>query len=314
MITVADVTRNPVLRRELNERASSKRAAVAVTLWLFLLSGLSVLVYFAYSADAGGDPIAVDSARIGKELFEWALFGMLGLVLFLVPAFTAGAVAGERSSQTLIPVQITSLSPLAIVLGKSLAAIAFTVLLVVSAAPILAVAFFVGGVGFSDIFTGLGMIVLTAIMLGSVGIMISSLFRKVQSAIVVSYGFVVLLAIGAFVLLVVVYVVQVTTQSSLSAPEPIPPKEVLAVNPFVALADITAGSDRSYGNNPLSGLRALVGQIESEKFQRAQDGGEQPNPESTAVWRWYVVFCVLAIYSSLTVATSRLRTPAETER
>ena len=124
--SVSDVTRNPVLRRELDERAASKRAAVAMSLWLLLLTGLALLVYYAYTADGSLDPVSNDSARIGKDLFEWTLFGMMGLVLFLVPAFTASSVAGERTRQTLIPVQMTTLGPLAIVLGKSLAAIAFT--------------------------------------------------------------------------------------------------------------------------------------------------------------------------------------------
>jgi ABC-type transport system involved in multi-copper enzyme maturation permease subunit len=312
VITIADVTKNPVLRRELAERAASKRAAVAVTLWLLLLSGLAILVYFAYTASSSGlDPVGTDSARIGKDLFEWALFGMLGLVLFLVPAFTASAVAGERTRQTLIPVQITSLSPFAIVLGKSLAAIAFTVLLVISAAPILAVAFLIGGVGLGDIAKGLAMIVLSAIMLGSVGIMISSLFKKVQAAIVVSYGFVLAIAVGTFVVLGSVAVAQAAASDDFNE-QPSPPKEILAANPFAGLADVTASSDVTFGSNPLTGIRSLINAIETEPFNNGRFG-EVPD-ETTAVWRWYVLFCVLTTYWSLYVATNRLRTPAETER
>lgn len=306
MISVADITKNPVLRRELAERAASKRAAVAVTLWLLLLGGLASLVYYVYTNTGQVDPVSTDSARIGKDLFEWTLFGMVGLVLFLVPAFTSSSIAGERTRQTLIPVQMTTLSPLAIVLGKSLAAIAFTVLLVFVAAPILAVAFLIGGVGLVDIFKGVGMIVLTAVMLGTVGIMFSALFQKVQAAIVMTYGFVLTIAIGSFILLGVVAAVQAVRTPDFN--DPPPPKELVAVNPFVALADSTAGSDVNFGSNPLTGLRLMIDGIESEGFNR------QPADETTAVWRWYVVFCVLMIYSALYVATNRLRTPAETER
>ncbi len=310
MISLADVTKNPVLRREMDERAASKRAAVAVTVWLVLLSALASLVYFAYTASDSFDPVANDSAEIGRNLFEWALFGMLGLVLFLVPAFTSSSVAGERTRQTLIPVQMTTLSPLAIVLGKSLAAIAFTVLLVVIAAPILAVAFVIGGVGLVDIAKGVGMIVLTAIMLGSVGIMFSAMFRKVQGAIVVTYGFVVTIVIGTFIALAAVAIIEVATAEDFRD-EDAPPKEILAVNPFVALADFTATSDESFGENPLTGLRVLVHELEIDPFNR----NDRPLPdETTSVWRWYVVFSVLATYCSIYIATARLRTPAETER
>ncbi len=306
MLSLDDVTKNPVLRRELTERAGSKRAAVAVTLWLLLLSGLAILVYYVYNNLDNVDPVSTDSARIGKDLFEWTLFGMVGLVLFLVPAFTASAVAGERTRQTLIPVQMTTLSPLAIVLGKSLAAIAFTLLLVVVAAPILAVAFLIGGVGLGDIFKGLGMIVLTAVMLGTTGIMFSAMFKKVQGAIVMTYGFVLTIAVGSFVALGVVFAL-LSVSADFNEPV-VPPKEILAVNPFVGLADFTAGSDVNFGSNPLTGLRLSIQGLEDESFFGAGPA------ETTSVWRWYVVFCVLMTYTSLYVSTNRLRMPAETER
>lgn len=306
MIILQDVTRNPVLRRELAERAASKRAAVAVTLWLVLLSGLAVLVYFAYTSVGQVDPASTDSAAIGKDLFEWTLFGMMGLVLFLVPAFTASAVAGERTRQTLIPVQMTALSPLAIVLGKSLAAIAFTVLLVVLAAPILAVAFLIGGVGLGDLAKAIAMIVLTAIMLGAVGIMFSAVFRKVQSAIVMTYGFVLALAVGTFILLGAWAVIDAVQSDRFDEPGA-PPKELVAANPFVALADFTAGQDVRLGSNPLTGLRVMLEEIDNERLPRGEN-------EATSVWRWYVVFAVLTTYVAGYFATAGVRTPAEVER
>ena len=302
---------NPVLRREMDERAGSGLAAAAMTIWLVLLSGLAILVYWGYSA-GGLDPVTTDSARIGKNIFEWTLFGMLGLVLFLVPAFTASSVAGERTRQTLIPVQMTALGPLAIVLGKSLAAIAFTVLLVVAAAPILAVAFFVGGVGLGDLLSGLGIVVLTAVVLGAVGIMFSALFRRVQGATVMTYGFVLAISIGTFVLLGVVAIVQ-----AVSGPDdrfdnpPDPPKEILIPNPFVALADATAGPDGGLGENPLTALRSLVDELEDPG---APFDGRVAAAERTALWRWYLVGSVLTVYTALSVAAGRLRTPAPTER
>lgn len=311
-----DVIRNPVLRREMDERAASKRAAVAMTVWLLLLTGLALLVYLAYSSNTGFDPVTDDSARIGKNLFEWTLFGMLGLVLFLVPAFTASAVAGERTRQTLVPVQMTTLTPLSIVLGKTLAAVAFTVLLVVAAAPILALAFLIGGVGLSDVAKGLGMVILTAVVIGAVGIMFSAVFRKVQGAIVMTYGFVLAISIGTFILLGVVAIFQsINTEDFAQTPNP--PKEILAPNPFVALADATGGTDGGVGDNALSGIRSLVEELERERqwFDVVGPDVEQlANRETTALWRWYIVGAALAVYSSLYVATGRLRTPAPTER
>ena len=314
MISMADVTRNPVLRRELAERASSTLALVAITAWLLLLSGLAWLVYVA-SVGARGGSFTTDTADVGKDLFEWTLFGMMGLVLFLVPAFTASAVAGERTRQTLIPVQMTTLGPFAIVLGKSLAAIAFTVLLVVVAAPILAVAFLIGGVGLWSLVKGLLMILLTAVMLGAVGIMFSSMVRKVQAAIVATYGFILAIAVGTFILLGAAAIISaLTSPQGFDQADPRPPKELLAPNPFVALADVTGDADNFFEANPLAGLRGLVrGLEEPQLFGPAPIDDEIPT-EATALWRWYVVFSVSTIYIALHVATGRLRTPAKTER
>jgi hypothetical protein len=310
LAALRDLVGNPVLRRELDERAASGRAAAAMTAWLVLLSGLAVLVYWSYSAGDGFDPVTNDSARIGKNIFEWTLFGMLGLVLFLVPAFTASAVAGERTRQTLVPVQMTALSPLAIVLGKSLAAIAFTVLLVVAAAPILALAFFVGGVGLADLLSGLGVVILTAVVLGAVGIALSAVFSKVQGATVMTYGFVLAISVGTFILLGVVGIVRAVDHDGFG-PTPAPPKELLIPNPFVALADATAGPDDGLGENPLTALRTLVDELETGSIEF---DGRVPDEERTALWRWYVVGSALTVYSALAVASGRLRTPAETER
>lgn len=315
MTALRDLRDNPVLRRELDERAASGRAAAAMTAWLLLLCGLGFLVYWGYSSTEGFDPVTNDSARIGKNIFEWTLFGMLGLVLFLVPAFTASSVAGERTRQTLIPVQVTTLSPLAIVLGKSLAAIAFTVLLVVAAAPILAVAFFVGGVGLGDLVSGLGIVLLTAVVLGAVGIMFSAMFTKVQGATVMTYGFVLAIALGTFILLGVVGIVQAIDHDGFG-PSPSPPKELLIPNPFMALADATGDGTDRVAENPLGALRSLIDELERGNLDGFENGlvVDDLDAEHTALWRWYLVGSALTVYTALAVASGRLRTPAETER
>lgn len=305
------VPSNPVLRRELDVRARSRISAFAVSGWLLLLGGLTALVYYAYVGDA--DPGNTDNAEIGREIFHWTLFGMMSLVLFLVPAFTASSVAGERTRQTLIPVQMTSLGPLDIVLGKALAAIAFTVLLVVAAAPMLSVAFLVGGVTVADLLSGLGILLLTAVLLGSVGIMLSSVFRSVQAATVLTYGFVALIVIGSFIGLGVAAFIMSVTNDGFGSNAP--PPSILAVNPFAGMSDAVADSqiDIFFGSsaNPISGLKQALVELARE---RQFNVGAQVRGDTASVWRWYVVFCVMTTYVSLYVATNRLRTPAETER
>ena len=89
-------------------------------------------------------------AAVGRSIFEWLVFFMLLLVLFLVPGLTSGAIAGERERQTLVPLQVTLLRPWQIVVGKLGASFAFLALLVVATAPLLVVAYLIGGVTIAD--------------------------------------------------------------------------------------------------------------------------------------------------------------------
>jgi ABC-type transport system involved in multi-copper enzyme maturation permease subunit len=335
MAGLRSVVNNPVLRREMDERARSSGSAIALTMWLLLLSCLALLVYFAALAGRNLDPVTADLAATGRNLFEWTVFGMLGLILFLVPAFTASSIAGERTRQTLVPVQMTTMGPMAIVIGKVLASVAFTVLLVVSAAPILAIGVFVGGVGVGDLARGLGMLVLTAVLLGAIGVMCSAVTRRVQTATAVTYGLVILLTVGSFAGLLV-WVVVGSAASGFER-EVVPPKEILAVNPLVGVAD-ALGGDENFGENPLSGLRGLIDELDQQRAREPQPAFiDQPafgpfdepaferevllpiepvevEVETTALWRWYLVFLALTVYSSIYIATERIRTPARTER
>src|ERR687897_3498024 len=133
-----NVTVNPVLRRELVERMRGRRTFIVLTIYLGVLAGILYLVYQTNrgtSASSFGAPVATQIASVGRGIFEWLLFFMLLLVLFLVPGFTSGAIAGERERQTLVPLQVTLLRPWQIVVGKLTASFAFLALLVVAAAP-----------------------------------------------------------------------------------------------------------------------------------------------------------------------------------
>lgn len=313
LASIRNIPNNPVLRRELDVRARSKATAVAMSAWLLLLGGLAALVYFGYTTSADGITGA-DNAEIGQEIFHWTLVGMMTLVLFLVPAFTANSVAGERTRQTLIPVQMTGLGPFDIVLGKALASIAFTVLLIIAAGPMLAVAFLVGGVTLGDLASAVGILVLTAVMVGSVGIMISSRLKSVQASTVASYFFVASITIGSGIVLAVVAIL--LNLDNQFGPGEVPPVGILAVNPYAGLADAVASPAQDFffdgPQNPITALRQGI-------FELHREGGldavrREGNIEVSALWRWYVLFCLATTYVSMYAATNRLRTPAVTER
>src|ERR671910_2823196 len=145
---MVNVTVNPVLRRELVERMRGRRTFVVLTIYLGVLAGILYLVYQANRGTTGssfGAPVATQIASVGRGIFEWLLFFMLLLVLFLVPGQTSGAIAGERERQTLVPLQITLLRPVSLLLGKIGASLAFLLLLLVATVPLLSVSYLIGG-------------------------------------------------------------------------------------------------------------------------------------------------------------------------
>ena len=343
---------NPVLARELTERMRGLRSTVMLSAYLVVLGLVVVLVYRSESDAAGsfGASPVTELAAAGEGIFEWTLLFAMLLVLFLVPGFTAGAIAGERERQTLVPLQVSLLSPRSIVLGKIGSSVAFTLLLVLATLPLLTVAYLIGGVTLGDIVRGTGMVMFTAVGIAALSVACSTFMRRVQTATVLSYGVVLLLCGATFV----AYFVADQIDSDGGFEPADPPRLILAPNPIVALADITVdGPEASageffapsfgpgyYGGNdgPLSGLKELVTPDEAEfrivedavfpvnvegalafgpdgeiSGVAARDGG-LPGWRSLPLWAQHMLIIGAMAVLSVVLSSIRLRTPAKTER
>ncbi len=264
---------NPVLARELTERMRGLRATVMLSAYLAVL-GLVVVLFYRSESDSGnsrfGASPITELATAGEGIFEWTLLFAMLLVLFLVPGFTAGSVAGERERQTLVPMQVSLLSPLSIVLGKIGASVAFTLLLVLATLPLLTVTYLIGGVTLGDVLQGAGMVMFTAVVIAALSVACSTFMRRVQTATVLSYGLVLLLCGATFLAYFVAE--QVDSDGGFETGDP--PGLILAPNPIVALADATADGPDAFaedfgffapsfgyyggGDGPLSGLKEFV--------------------------------------------------------
>ncbi len=187
---------NPVFARELRERARRTGTPILLTLYLILLL---IVAYFAYKSVSHGSNFqdtVFSGAFAGRLMFEWVLFALFGLVCFFVPGYTAASITGERERQTLVPLQVTLLRPRQIVVGKVLASLAYTVLLVVAAAPILSLAYAIGGLTIGQLLRGVFAILLVSLLLATIAIMWSSIFRRSAAAIGLSYVTLLLLLLG----------------------------------------------------------------------------------------------------------------------
>ncbi len=246
---------NPVLARELRQRVRSRRANVVLTGYLTLLSAAVGLLVWGLQQDRA-EGTAVTQGT-GQTLFGTLLFGILGLVCFIVPGVAAGAVAGERERLTLVPLQVTLLTPGQVLRGKLLASLAFTTLLLVATLPLLAVAYVLGGVSVPEIAGGLLLVLASAAFLGVISIWASTLLRRVQRATVVSYGLVGLLVLGT----PVAYGVQVVATGQLAPAEARDGFSgsqrwesllLVAPNPFLVTADALGHSTDGEGPSPFT--------------------------------------------------------------
>jgi ABC-2 type transport system permease protein len=331
-VNLPAMTVNPVLRRELVERMRGGRTAAVLTIYLLLLSGILYLVY-SVTRGARTDPwesAASQVASAGRGIFEWLVFFMLLLVLFLVPGVTSGAIAGERERQTLVPLQVTLLRPSSILLGKIAASTAFLLLLLVATTPLLAVSYLIGGVTIGQVLSAIAMVAFTGLVLAAVSAGISACVRRVQAATVLAYGFTLLLVIGTLL----VFAAASLVDTSRGTDDANAPSWILLPNPIAAVADVIE-EDRAFDGisttSPFDGLITLIdAEDEASGVMEQVDANgalvriaidDEGNPVPLAraddgiafLWRSMGLLAVVAV-AGVVIGARRLRTPAAAER
>ena len=327
---------NPVIGRELKERVRGLRAFIAMTVFVIVLVLTAFFVYESSKENNTNFGIfdIGRQTRIGRDLFEWILLVMTCLVLFFVPGLTAGAVAGERERQTLQPLQVTLLRPRSILVGKMIAAVAYLVLLIVAALPLMAMCSLLGGVRIVDIVRGTLGVILTAIALSAMVVCISTFAKRVQAATVLAYAFtVLLLASGP-----IAYGMASVLDARSPGDQTQAPAFLLAINPIVMVSDLTASRTLT-GDGPLTSVEREVAQAKATNdgwFDWFPDNpiqfnggvpqpavffpGQVDNPaaesftEGTPAWTLGLTFLSLVTVALFVLAARRLRTPAEVER
>lgn len=243
---------NPVYKKELKISVRSIRLPLIMFFYNALLAMIGLLVFYFIFQGNG-----YRSIDYGSVLLVYTMIAVLefALILFVVPAFTANAIAGEREKQTLEILLTTTLKPEQIIIGKLMSSISTVVLLVFSSFPVMAIVFAVGGVRFVDLLQYMVFACITAIFIGSIGILFSTLFKKTVPATVFTYGAVLALVIGTLAVLFTIYLLVIksydTQYYSSGAVGPYNPPKLenmpllLLVNPAVTLVSMIT---KQYGS------------------------------------------------------------------
>jgi hypothetical protein len=137
------------------------------------------------------------AANIGHGIFGGLLLVETLLIVVLAPALTSGAISMEREKQTIDMLVTTPLSTLGMVIGKLFSALSYVFLLILASIPLASLVFVFGGVGPEDLVRGYVLLFAVAFGMGAIGLFVSALVRRTQTAIVATFVTVLVLAIGS---------------------------------------------------------------------------------------------------------------------
>ena len=260
MLGIADyfwrlIPANPILLRVV-ETKSKRRFDLLIR--CAYLGVLVAIVIFSIVATEGTGSLS-ELAKNSAQLFQTLSYWQLGLVCFLAPIFTAGAITQEKDSQTYDILLSTPLTNGQIVLGSMLSRLFFIVALLISGIPIFSITQIFGGVAIRAIVRSFGIAAATAFITGAIAMAIAVFKVGTRRTIFSFYLFIVVYMVGTF---------------------------LLDWLPYFHFATSAGPSRTSWwtGLNPFLALRTIFNQ----KEYTPPDLGQLPPDLQSWPWGWYL--------------------------
>jgi ABC-2 type transport system permease protein len=277
------------------------RAFVVLTVYLTLMSGFTALLYVISSSTRDIYGFA-SGGQIGRVLFVGIVGIELFLVTFIAPAFTAGAISGERERQTYDLLRTTLLPARSLVIGKMISALSYILLLLLAAIPLQSIAFLFGGVTEQEIILSFIILSVTAMALGSMGIYFSSVMPRTLQANVMTYASALVITVGIPLLMSVILYLAMPWVTGTS----------FAALPFALQAGIYYLGGALIATNPLLTAiytqRLLIDKQQAGFFTETviTNGGTYMLP-SVSPWIVFTIFYVILSVVLVMMAIRRVR-------
>lgn len=230
---------NPVLDKEFRLRMRTPRSFIALLSYVLILGLLAIgFIYVSMGMQNQQSGMRFDPS-VSRLLFYVLSIAQLVLIAFMTPALTAGVISGEREKQTLNILLTTQQSSSAIVLSKLASSLAFMVLIVLATLPVYSIVFLYGGISPSQLMLVFLFYLFAMLLLGAIGIMCSTLFKRTIISVIMTYGITLVVFVVTGVAYLLLYAV--VQQSYYSGS--VPPKYswvgfILGLNPVGALISI----------------------------------------------------------------------------
>lgn len=327
-----------VIELELRQRLRSVAWYVLMGIFAVALIGVTVLAFLMWRTSGNpADPYA------GTGIYSTIVYFVLLLVTLVSPALSGNAVNGDRENATLAAVQVTKARTGEIIMGKFLAAWLTGLAFLAVSVPFILVAAIAGGIRPDVFWVSLGVLIVEIGVFAAIGVGLSALIARGLFSVVAAYLVVALLTVGtpiAFGLAGTAFPSEVTQRyrdldengecmawetSTYSQPRFDRVWGVLALNPFVILADATPAHFSNDGypedlfSTLASGIRAA--QIPPESVQETDyctmsyDEWDYDTPQEIydkTVPSWFVGLAVHVLLAAglLVWGAARTHTPA----
>ncbi|MCP1143208.1 ABC transporter permease [Lysinibacillus endophyticus] len=280
---------NPVLLKELKLRFRAFKSFSGLMFYLAVLCIFVAGFLLIYTQFSG-----TGFFRPSDSFTMFAVLSVLqmGLVMFITPGLTAGAISTEREKQTLNILLTTTQSSTQIIVGKLLSSVVFLVLMLVAGLPLYSLVFLFGGVSPSQFITIFLFYLVTLIAIGSIGIMFSTITKRTIVSMIATYGAMIFLAgITAFFFFVGVSMEQMQAQTG----------NVQNLTPFSPITYFWASI------NPGALMITML-------YPDMSNALESIVGISLPIWIVYLIFYMLITVICLFIATRKLRANMKTNR
>lgn len=271
---------NPVLDKEFRLRMRTPRAMWTLFFYLFALSLLSLsAVYLTQGFSGNGASFNPEQSKV---LFYFLSMAQLGLIAFMAPGLTAGVISGEREKQTLNLLLTTQQSSATIILSKLVSSLSFMLLIVFATIPVYSMMFLYGGVSPKQLVLVFVFYVFIMIVLGSIGILFSTLLKRTMISVIATYGVTLFMFVGT----AVIYFVAMN---------------IAQQNAYNVQGNVSAGNSHTWVGhiialNPVGALYSILDpQISDQAFTAFRYGGPMKGAPMALWQEFMIVYGIIAI-------------------
>lgn len=178
-----------IVEREL---IGTLRTARALALLVAVAIAFSLLVVSRWPSNA---TVELSGAQ-AQEVFRLFAYGLLAILILMVPAFPATSIVRERNQGTLALLLNSPMSAWSIYAGKALGMLLFVLLLLAMSVPAAAAAYAMGGISWtSQIVPLYAVLLLVLVQYTTLTLLVSSYTATTDAALRMTYGIVLLVAV-----------------------------------------------------------------------------------------------------------------------